>query len=27
MDRTVAAVDSLLIRAKKNLQEKLTGKK
>jgi RNA polymerase sigma-70 factor (ECF subfamily) len=27
MDRTVAAVDSLLIRAKKNLRKKLTGKK
>lgn len=27
MDRSVSAVDSLLIRAKKNLREKLTGKK
>lgn len=27
MDRSISAVDSLLIRAKKNLREKLTGKK
>ncbi|MBW1642785.1 MAG: sigma-70 family RNA polymerase sigma factor, partial [Deltaproteobacteria bacterium] len=27
MDRSVSAVDSLLIRAKKNLHKKLTGKK